>query len=346
MPAGRMPQRNFRPLLYIQRLSAATGLLLATSMSLLTAPAQAAELVFLDNNTALVRWYDLNQGQERRSSEIGLAPSQIRLDGAQAFVLDGTGSRLYVMGETEAIPPQAVRVPSSPTDFVVGKERIYVVHGRSNRLTVLNRKDLQVISKIDLGPTNSYLLSPDLALDESRSRLWITDPSKGIVRLYDTGSLKEVGNIPLGDSAFLAPSILEAATGNLLVAMKSTLYVVGGQTAQVQKKVSLQDPNFLGRSVNPSLLALDPKSGRLYLGDSTLNLISVVDLNKFNLIPEASLSFRNPISAMDLDSQGNLYISHQGKGEVTVINPANPNKDDARKTIKVGKNPTQLRIIP
>jgi DNA-binding beta-propeller fold protein YncE len=346
MLSGRsLWQKNFRPLLYLKRFGGATGLLLAVSATLPTASARAAELVFLDNNTSLVRWYDLNQGQERRSSEIGLAPSQMRLDGTQVFVLDGTGNRLYLLGDTDAAPPQAVRVPANPADFVVGRERIYVVHGRSNRLTVLNRKDLQVVSKIDLGPSNSYLLSPNLALDESRSRLWITDPTKGLVRLYDTRSLKETGNIPLGDSAFLAPSLLDTATGHLLVAMKSTLYVLDGETTQVQKKVSLQDPNFLGRSVNPGLLALDAKSGRLYVGDSTLNQISVVDLNKFSLISEASLSFRNPISAIDLDGQGNLYISHQGKGEVTVINPANP-KDADRKTIKVGKNPTQLRIIP
>jgi DNA-binding beta-propeller fold protein YncE len=344
MLSGRsLRQQNFRPLLYLKHFGA--GLLLAISVTLLTAPVRAAELVFLDNNTSLVRWYDLNQGQERRSSEVGLEPSQMRLDGAQVFVLDGTGNRLYVMGDTDAVAPQAVRVPANAADFVVGKERIYVVHGRSNRLTVLNRKDLLVVSKIDLGPSNPYLLSPNLALDESRSRLWITDPTKGLVRLYDTRSLKETGNIPLGDSAFLAPSLLEPATGHLLVAMKSTLYVLDGENTQVQKKVSLQDPNFLGRSVNPGLLALDAKSGRLYVGDSTLNQISVVDLNKFNLIPEASLSFRNPISAVDLDGQGNLYISHPGKGEVTVINPANP-KDADRKTIKVGKNPTQLRIIP
>jgi DNA-binding beta-propeller fold protein YncE len=228
---------------------------------------------------------------------------------------------------------------------VIGKELIYVVHGRSNKLTVLNRKDLQPVSKIDLGPANAYLLSPALALDESRSRLWIADPSKGLVRAYDTRSLKEVANLSLGESAFLAPSALDAATGRLFVAMKSTLYVLDGETTQVQKKISLQDPNFLGRSVNPSSIALDPKSGRLYIGDSTLNQISVVDVNKFNLVPEASLSFRNPLSAIDVDPQGNLYVTHPGRGEVTVINTASPKVAD-RKTIKVGKNPTQLRIIP
>jgi DNA-binding beta-propeller fold protein YncE len=212
-------------------------------------------------------------------------------------------------------------------------------------LTVLNRKDLQPVSKIDLGPANSYLLSPTLALDESRFRLWMADPSKSWVRVYDTRSLKEVANIPLGDSAFLAPSALDAATGRLFVAMKSTLYVLDGETAQVQKKLSLQDPNFLGRSVNPGLIALDAKSARLYLGDSTLNQISVIDINQLNLIPEASLSFRNPLNAIDVDTQGNLYVTHPGQGEITVVNAASPKASD-RKTIKVGKNPTQLRIIP
>jgi DNA-binding beta-propeller fold protein YncE len=342
LPELSLPQRNFRPLLFLKSCLAISSLLLVTSLSL---RAEATELVFLDNNTPLVRWYDLNQGQERKSSDVGLAPTQIRLEGAQVFVLDGTGNRLYVMESAEDSAAKSVRVPANPTDFVVGKESIYVVHGRSNRLTVLSRKDLQPVSKIDLGPANAYLLSPALALDESRFRLWITDPSKGLVRVYDTRSLKEVANLPLGDSAFLAPSALDAATGRLLVAMKSTLYVLDGETVQVQKKLSLQDPNFLGRSVNPSSVALDAKSGRLYLGDSTLNQISVVDINKFNLIPEASLSFRNPISAIDVDAQGNLYVTHPGRGEVTVINAASSKVAD-RKTIKVGKNPTQLRIIP
>jgi DNA-binding beta-propeller fold protein YncE len=342
LPKLSLPQRNFRPFLFLKSCLAVSGLLLVNSLAV---PSEATELVFLDNNTPLVRWYDLNQGQERKSSDVGLAPTQIRLEGAQVFVLDGTGNRLFVLESAEDSAAKSVRVSANPTDFVVGKESIYVVHGRSNKLTVLNRKDLQLVSKIDLGPANSYLLSPTLALDESRSRLWLTDPSKGLVRIYDTRSLKEVANIPLGDSAFLAPCALDAATGRLFVAMKSTLYVLDGETAQVQKKLSLQDPNFLGRSVNPGSIALDAKSGRLYLGDSTLNLISVVDVNKFNLIPEAFLSFRNPINAIDLDAQGNLYVTHPGRGEVTVINTASPKVAD-RKTIKVGKNPTQLRIIP
>jgi DNA-binding beta-propeller fold protein YncE len=318
-----------------------TGLLLTTSFLL---SAEAAELVFLDLNTPLVRWYDLTQGQERRSAEVGLTPTQIRLEGAQIFVLDGTGNRLYGLENTES-EPKSVRVPGNAADFVVGKEQIYVVHGRSNKLTVLNRKDLQVLSKIDLGPSNSYLLSPSLALDETRARLWISDPTKGLVRIYDTRSLKEIANIPLGENAFLAPIALDGATGRLLVAMKSTLYVLEGETPQVQKKLSLQDPNFLGRSFNPSSIALNAPAGRLYLGDSTLNQIAVVDLNKFNLIPEASLSFKNPFNGMDIDTQGNLYVTHPGRGEVTVINTASPKNAD-RKTIKVGKNPTQLRIIP
>lgn len=342
LPKLSLPQRNFRLFLFFKSCLAVNSLLLVTSLFL---PAQAAELVLLDNNTPLVRWYDLNQGQERKSSEVGLVPTQIRLEGTQVFVLDGTGNRLYVLQKAEDAAAKSVRISANPTDFVVGKAYIYVVHGRSNRLTVLNRKDLQLLSTIDLGPADAYLLSPTLALDESRFRLWMVDPSKGLVRVYDTRSLKEVANIPLGDSAFLAPSALDAATGRLFVAMKSTLYVLDGETVQVQKKLSLQDPNFLGRSVNPGLIAMDAKSGRLYLGDSTLNQISVIDINKFNLIPEASLSFRNPINAIDVDPQGNLYVTHPGRGEVTVINRAS-SKDLDRKTIKVGKNPTQLRIIP
>ena len=342
LPGLSFPQRNFRPLLFLKNCLAVCGLLLVTSFVL---PTEATELVFLDANTPLVRWYDLNQGQERKSRDIGLALTQIRIESAQVFVLDGTGNHLYVLESAEDSAAKSVRLSANPADFVVGKEYIYLVHGRSNRLTVLNRKDLQLKSKIDLGPANSYLLSPTLALDESRFRLWIADPSKGLVRVYDTRSLKEVANIPLGDSAFFAPCALDAATGRLFVALKSTLYVLDGETVQVQKKLSLQDPNFLGRSVNPSLIALDAKSGRLYLGDSTLNQISVVDVNKFNLVPEASLPFRNPINAIDLDTQGNLYVTHPGRGEVTVINGASSTASD-RKTIKVGKNPTQLRIIP
>lgn len=338
----RLPPRDFRPLLFLKCCSAVTGLLLATSFFL---SAEAAELVFLDLNTPLVRWYDLTQGQERRSAEVGLTPTQIRLEGGQVFVLDGTGNRLYVLENAETSEPKSARVPGNAADFVVGKEQIYIVHGRTNKLTVLHRKDLQVLSKIDLGPSNSYLLSPNLALDETRSRLWISDPSKGLVRVYDTRSLKEIANVPLGDNAFLAPIALDSATGRLLVAMKSTLYVLGGETPQVQKKLSLQDPNFLGRSFNPSSIALNAPAGRLYLGDSTLNQIAVVDLNKFNLIPEASLGFKNPFNGMDLDAQGNLYLTHPGRGEVTVLNTASPKATD-RKTIKVGKNPTQLRIIP
>jgi DNA-binding beta-propeller fold protein YncE len=335
-----LPQR-FRPLLFLKSCLAVSGLVLVTSLVL---PAEATELVFLDNNTPLVRWYDLNQGQERKSSDVGMVPTQIRLEGTQVFVLDGSGNRLYALENAGDSVAKSARLPADPADFVIGKELIYVVHGRSNKLTVLNRKDLQPVSKIDLGPANAYLLSPGLALDESRSRLWISDPSKGLVRVYDTRSLKELANLPLGESAFLAPSALDAATGRLFVAMKSTLYVLDGETNQVQKKLSLQDPNFLGRSVNPSSIALDPKSGRLYIGDSTLNQISVVDVNKFNLVPEASLSFRNPLSTIDVDAQGNLYVTHPGRGEVTVINTATKVAD--RKTIKVGKNPTQLRIIP
>ena len=342
LPELSLSQRNFRPLLFLKSCLAVSSLLLVTSFVL---PAEAAELVFLDNNTPLVRWYDLNQGQERKSSNVGQALTQIRLEGAQVFVLDGSGNRLYVLESVGDSAAKSVRISANPTDFVVGKEHIYVVHGRSNRLTVLNRKDLQPVSKIDLGPANSYLLTPTLALDESRFRLWMADPSKGLVRVYDTRSLKEVANIPLGDSAFLAPSALDAATGRLFVAMKSTLYVLDGETLQVQKKLSLQDPNFLGRSVNPGSIALDAKLGRLYLGDSTLNQISVIDVNKFNLIPEASLSFRNPLNAIDLDTQGNLYVTHPGQGEITVINAGSPKASD-RKTIKVGKNPTQLHIIP
>jgi DNA-binding beta-propeller fold protein YncE len=344
LPELRLPPRNFSLLLFLKSCGAVTGLLLATSFLL---SAKAAELVFLDLNTPLVRWYDLTQGQERRSAEVGLTATQIRLEGAQVFVLDGTGNRLYALENAETSEPKSARVPGNAADFVVGKEQIYVVHGRANKLTVLNRKDLQVLSKIDLGPSNSYLLSPNLALDETRSRLWISDPSKGLVRVYDTRSLKEIANIPLGDNAFLAPIALDSTTGRLLVAMKSTLYVLEGETPQIQiqKKLSLQDPNFLGRSFNPSSIALNAPAGRLYLGDSTLNQIAVVDLNKFNLIPEASLSFKNPFNGMDVDTQGNIYVTHPGRGEVTIINTASPKPTD-RKTIKVGKNPTQLRIIP
>ncbi len=296
-------------------------------------PAQAVDLIVVDQRNAQLRRIDTQNPQTRRTTELSGNPVALWQDREQVYVLDGENHSLITYDPSTLQKKQSITLALNPVAIVGDLQFLWILHGQSLKLSQLNRADLTVVRTIALGKANPFLLAPALALDGNT--LWVTNPLLGQLLRFERQTLKPLPTLTLGKGTYLMP--MAARDGQVYVALGEILYHIDGSTGQILGQTSLREKDFSERLVTISQLFVN--ENRVFAIEPTSS--QVFSFDRQTLVPFPPVKFSQTISQASQDATGHLVLAAPERGEVMILANQTP------VTFRVGGSPSfVLHLVP
>jgi DNA-binding beta-propeller fold protein YncE len=244
------------------------------------------------------------------------------------LLADGAGKRLYVShGNTEVVVVDTAtdkvvgRIADTPGihGIAVGAGRLFTSNGRENKVSIVDPKTLQTLSKVDSGGAN-----PDsIMFEPKKQEVWVFNHTGKSATEIEAASGKVVATIPLSGSAETGQA--DAASGRVFVNIedKDSIDVIDVAT----KKVVANWPVAPGDG--PTGMAIDPAAHRLFVGAG--KFMVMVDTTSGKVV--ANVPICSGTDSTWFDPGTKLAFSSCRDGKVTVAHVDGPDKMTVVQTI-------------
>ena len=209
----------------------------------------------------------------------------------------------------------------------------FTSNGRSNTVTVFDLPSLAVAATIKVTGEN-----PDAILYEPVSKRVFTFNGRGKnVTAIDAASGTVAGTLPVGGKPEFAVS---DAAGVVYVNIEDTAEVVAFDA----KSLAVKGRWKIASCVEPTGLALDPKSKRLFAGCSgnrTLSILSAADGKAIGTVP-----IGQGCDAVAFDPVTGLVFASNGDGTLNVVKEGAPGAYAAVETVTTKKGARTMALDP
>ena len=252
---------------------------------------------------------------------------EIHIGGAGAFdylTVDSAAKRLYVSHGTEVV------VIDTTTNMIVGRiadtqgvhgiaiapgGRGFVSDGRENKVSIVDLKTLQTISKVDTGA------NPDAILYEPKQKeVYAFNHTGASATVIEAATGKVVATIPLAGTAEFGQS--DSGLGRVFVNIedKDSVDVIDMATHKVVANWPVAPAS------SPTGMAIDPASRRLFVGGG--KFVVMIDITSGKVVANAPIcqgtdaTWFDPGTKMVFSScgDGNITVSHEdGPDKLTVV---------------------------
>jgi YVTN family beta-propeller protein len=192
----------------------------------------------------------------------------------------------------------SIAVGEDPWDAAISGNRLYVANGFGNSVSVIDMQANQVIATIPVGPGPRAIWA-----DNQRGRVYVAI-SGGYINevnrldVIDIQRNEVTGLIPL--AANVAQLVPDATRQRLYVLLPSSNEVLISDGQQVLSHIPLERA--------PQQMALDEKSGRLYVTDFLSHRLGVIDVLTAKLIERHELNLSAPLDAVAVDQWGGRVL--------------------------------------
>jgi len=207
----------------------------------------------------------------------------------------------------------------------------YTSNGRINSLTVFDLKTNKILKKIDVGK------NPDaIMFDDFSKKIFVCNGKSLDASVVDPETDAVVATIPLGGKPETAVS---DGAGKMFVNIedKNAIAVVDMKTYKVLSNWKL------GRGEEPSGLAIDRKTMRLFAGCGN-NLLSVVNAENGKLIGEYPIG--DHCDGTVFDPESGLVFTSNGEGTISVIREVNANKFETLAPVTTKRGAKTVTLDP
>ncbi len=264
-----------------------------------------------------------NNGKSDQSIEL--------IDGENARVIDSISLRQSWLG----------------LQFSDDDRRLYVSGGNLNSIFVfdVSNDKLRLEDSIVLGKPWPVKISPTgLALDDTRSRLYVVTKEDSSLYIIDRGTKSILRKIALGAEAYTC--ILSPTRQTLYVSLWGTDKIVAYDTEMDTMRARIQAGD------HPNDLCLTSDGRYLFAANSQDNSVSVIDATHFTVLEtlDAALyphslegSTTNSIALSDDD--GTLYIANADNNCLAVFDVRHPGHSMSKGFIPTGWYPTCVRVV-
>jgi DNA-binding beta-propeller fold protein YncE len=252
--------------------------------------------------------------------------------------VDTAAKRLYVSHGSEVVVMDtatgkvAGRIADTPGvhGITFGAGRVFTSNGRENKISIVDPKTLQTLSKVDTGGAN-----PDaLTFEPKKQEVWVFNHTGHSATEIEAATGKVVATIPLSGDAESGQA--DAAAGRVFVNIedKDSIDVID----MASKKVVANWPVAPGSG--PTGMALDVASHRLFVGAG--KFMVMLDSTSGKVV--ASVPICGGTDATWFDAGTKLAFSSCRDGHVTVARVDAPDKMTVVQTIDTSQGSKTMAL--
>jgi DNA-binding beta-propeller fold protein YncE len=257
---------------------------------------------------------------------------EIQIGGAGSWdylTVDSAGKRLYVSHGTEVV------VVDTSTDQVTGRitdtpgvhgiavvpeiNRAFTTNGRENKVSVVDLKTLQTLSKVDTEA------NPDAILYEPKQKeIYALNHTGHSATAFEAATGKVTATIPLAGTAETGQA--DPGLGRVFVNIedKDSIDVIDIAKHQVVANWSVSPAS------SPTGMAIDPQSHRLFIGGG--KALVMMDDNTGKVV--ANVPICNGTDATSFDPGPKLVFVSCSDGHVTIAHMDSPDKLSVVQTLE------------
>jgi DNA-binding beta-propeller fold protein YncE len=308
-------------------------------MALWEGDAMRTRLVFCAGIVALAAGFLAAQGMYSQVGDIqigaGVPPVPAQWD---YLNVDSAGKRLYVShgnAEVVVIDTGTERVVGRISDtpgihgIAVGSGRLFTSNGRENKVSIVDAKTLQTLSKVDSGGAN-----PDaITFDPKKNEVWVFNHTgKSATEMDSTG--KVIATIPLSGTAETGQ--VDSAAGRVYVNVedKDVIDVIDTAAKKVIASWSVAPGD------GPTGMSLDIPTHRLFVGAGKF----MVMMDSTNGKVVASVPICAGTDSTWYDATTKLAFSSCRDGKVTVAHVDAPDKMAFVQTIETSNGSKTMAL--
>ncbi len=284
-----------------------------------------ARLVFAAGIVALAAGFLAAQGMYSPAGDIligGPLPAQW-----DYLNVDSAAKRLYVSHNAEVVVIDTAtekvvgRIGDTPGvhGIAVGSGRLFTSNGRENKVSIVDAKTLQTLSKADTGGAN-----PDaITFDSKKNEVWVFNHTgKSATEMDSTG--KVIATIPLSGTAETGQADSGAGRVYVNIEDKDTIDVIDTEGKKVMASWSVAPGDA------PTGMALDIPTHRLFVGAG--KFMVMMDSTSGKVV--ASVPICSGTDSTWYDASTKLAFSSCRDGKVTVAHVDAPDKMTVVQTIE------------
>ncbi|HTT16631.1 MAG TPA: YncE family protein [Thermoplasmata archaeon] len=240
--------------------------------------------------------------------------------GPRASVFDPANGLLYVASDSGAVyvldpagDRSVARIPVglSPSDLALDPAdgRLYVSDEGSANISVILLSNDSTVGSIPLS-SSPYAL----AYDAVNGELYVATDSENIT-VVATSNDTVVGEVALG--CFSADLFVEPGDGDLVAECSGEGWV--GLVDPTDNEVTVRIPALLNFDPYPQPIALDPRSGYLYVSDGSFSL-AVIDTENDSFLGLLTVGLYPTAVAWDA-ARGTILVTNFYSGSVSEVSP-------------------------
>lgn len=296
----------------------------------------------------------------RVSSEYGHADSNAARIAGTAYgpfdyIPNFAGSSVSIIEPASNLAVATIPTPPYPAGVAASpdRSRIYISHGLSSQVTVINAADNAIVATVTLAGARD---ARGIGISPDGSRLYVANMGSNNVSVIDTVINAVIATIPVGVIPFgiaihpdgshvyvtntgtTTVSVIDTASytvsatiavgtqpiGLAMLSDGSRLYVtnVGSNTVSVVDTASNTVSATVATGAGPVGATLNPDGTRLYVTNNVANSVTVVDTADNSVTATVTGSLSAPFGGAVSPDGSRLYVANYGGNTVTVIDTA------------------------
>ena len=229
--------------------------------------------------------------------------------------------------------PVGIKPVDIAFDTVLNKA--YVVNYTGNSVSVINASDVPVVT-LQLEPPATAAYPSRVAVDSTHSRAYVAcwvSPNIHVINTETDEEILPALTNPQGPNCFVADVVVDEELEYVYVANWSGGVEVYDVAARTWVSVAC--------GLNPSKMALNPATNKVYVANYNGGSVSVIDGNNLSAVPETIVVGTTPTDVAVDPSRNRIYVANNGSNTVTVIDGFTRN---VIWTIPVGSRPEAIAI--
>ncbi|WP_409496053.1 YncE family protein [Amycolatopsis sp. cmx-11-12] len=252
--------------------------------------------------------------------DVGTGPNGLALssDGKRLYVTNQDSNDLSEVDTGKRTVVRTISQGNQPSSVAVGGEggqaRVFVSNAESNTITVMSNLTAKDPSIAELDENTAGLKPSSLAASADGKVLYVSSGSDNEVR-----RLTYTSNNP----APLSATVEVGSAPNGLALVNDVLYVTNGESNDVSvlnvKTLTVRATVEVG--VRPNSVTTTAKGDKVFVTNhdsNTLSIISVPSPDKATVTATVTIPPQPTSLALSPDEK-RLYISHEGRSKITVI---------------------------
>jgi DNA-binding beta-propeller fold protein YncE len=296
-----------------------------------------SKLVFLAGIVSLAGGFVAAQGMYAQTGDVPIGgPLPAQWDNLN---VDSAGKRLYVShGNTEVVVIDTAtekvvgRIAETPGvhGIAIGSGRVFTSNGRENKVSVVDSKTLQTLSKIDSGGAD-----PDAILYEpTKQQVWVFNHTGHSAAQIDAATGKVLATIPVSGDAETGQA--DAAAGRVFVNIedKDAVDVIDVAAKKVVSSWSVAPGS------GPTGMAIDSATHRLFIG--TTKFLVMMDSTNGKVVATAPICIGTDSTWFDPGKK--LAFASCRDGKVTVVHVDAPDKLTVVQTIETSQGSATMAL--